>query len=381
MKVIYTTYQFFPDYRTNTFQTISTIKHLLKKGISVDLVFPDRKKGNLNQSLSEFYKLDQEFQIKKIKHIKNFSYKSNHILTKIIYVLNHLLFGYRSANYIKSKYNSNIICYTRSPYVLYFLRKSEIKVIYEVHQVTRISKFLIKNSTGKNTIYVPVSPYLKQILIKESVESKYIEYLETGYDEELFSLLDYSNKPHQRTIRFIYGGSMTINNISKGLEDLIFAFNKLLLLDMFGDLAFSIYCSNEEEYNYLKKFHKENKISNKVIIKNRIGSLKFYQELVNSDIGIIPLPNNFHTNEFSSSMKYFEYIRAGLVLMCSDVKANKRYPYPNSIFFENSQLHIEEAMKQSINLVKNKIDFDINKIKEFSFENRIDKIFLKLNTI
>lgn len=228
---------------------------------------------------------------------------------------------------------------------------------------------------------MPVSPDLKQILIKESVESKYIEYLETGYDEELFSALDYSPKPQPRPIRFIYGGSMTINNISKGLEDLILAFNKLLLPYTFGDLIFSIYCSNEEEYNFLKKFHRQNKISNKVIIENRIESIEFYQELINSDIGIIPLPNNFHTNEFSSSMKYFEYIRAGLVLMCSDVKANKRYKYPNSVFFENSPIHIEKAMKQSINLAKNKIDFDVNNIKEFSFENRIDKIFLKLNKI
>ena len=44
MQIIYATYQYFPDYRTNTFQTISTINKLTENKCDVELVYPDRKK-------------------------------------------------------------------------------------------------------------------------------------------------------------------------------------------------------------------------------------------------------------------------------------------------------------------------------------------------
>ena len=47
MQIIYATYQFFPDSRTNTFQSISTINNFIDKEIDVELVYPDRKKTKL----------------------------------------------------------------------------------------------------------------------------------------------------------------------------------------------------------------------------------------------------------------------------------------------------------------------------------------------
>ena len=68
MQIIYATYQFFPDYRTNTFQSISTINNFIDKEIDVELVYPDRKKTSKN--FEEFYKINNKFKLTKIKHTK-----------------------------------------------------------------------------------------------------------------------------------------------------------------------------------------------------------------------------------------------------------------------------------------------------------------------
>ena len=59
MHLIYATYQYFPDTRTNTFQSISTIKEFLNLGYEVDLIYPDRKISNNN--IDNFYNIDKEF--------------------------------------------------------------------------------------------------------------------------------------------------------------------------------------------------------------------------------------------------------------------------------------------------------------------------------
>ena len=59
MHLIYATYQYFPDSRTNTFQSISTIKEFLNLGYEVDLIYPDRKISNNN--IDKFYNIDKEF--------------------------------------------------------------------------------------------------------------------------------------------------------------------------------------------------------------------------------------------------------------------------------------------------------------------------------
>ena len=84
MQIIYATYQFFPDYRTNTFQSISTINNFIEKNIEVELVYPDRK--NTNKNIEEFYEIQNKFKITKIKHSKQFEYKNQTFLNKIIYI-------------------------------------------------------------------------------------------------------------------------------------------------------------------------------------------------------------------------------------------------------------------------------------------------------
>ena len=138
---------------------------------------------------------------------------------------------------------------------------------------------------------------------------------------------------NNETIRFIFGGSLEISGLSKGLEKIILAFNELVKDEKLTKIVFSIYCSNLEDKNKLDSFLKDQQIKDFVHIHNRITSKEFYHQLFSSHVGL-PLPDSEHVNKFSSSMKFFEYIRAGLVILGSNVEPNKRFNYNKMLFLK-----------------------------------------------
>ena len=380
MQIIYATYQFFPDSRTNTFQSISTINNFIDKEIDVELVYPDRKKTNKN--FEEFYKINNKFKLTKIKHTKKYEYKSQTLFNKLIYIFNHFLFAKRVKNYLK-KYKNNFILYTRSPYILFTSRNNQNKIVYEVHQITRMSKLLIRQSIKKNKkiLFVVLTPYIEKAIQSLGVDKNNIVYLETGYDEKLFfEIENHKNEQNSELTRFIFGGSLDISGESKKLEKIILAFNDLVTENKLQNCILSIYCSNQDEKELLDKFIFTENIEDCIQTYNRIPSQDFYYELFRSDIGLIPLPDTHHVNSFSSSMKFFEYIRAGLVILCSNVEANKRFDYEKSVFIENDSGSIKKGILESVKILGEEIDFDMEKIKEYSYENRIEKIINKLNS-
>ena len=124
----------------------------------------------------------------------------------------------------------------------------------------------------------------------------------------------------------------------------------------------------------LKKYFSEYSIKGEVNIYEKLSKNKFYKELINSDIGLLPLPDTDHTNLFSSSMKFFEYIRAGLLLVGSDVEANRRLNYPVIFRYKENQQSIENAILDAFNNLDKSTSFDVSEIIKYSYQNRAKKI-------
>ncbi len=380
MQIIYATYQFFPDFRTNTFQTISTINKLIENKWDVELVYPDRKK-TLN-NIDEFYDIKNTFKVTKVKHTKKFEFKTQTIFNKFAYIFNHLLFANRIKKYVKNHKNRNCILYTRSPYVLFSLGNLQNNVIYEVHQVTKITKLFIRLSIKKNKkiIFVVLTPYIQRLVQSLGVDESNILYLETGYDESIFTELEkYQNNQKKEITRFIFGGSLDISGQNKGINLIILGFDDFIKENNLTNITLDIYCSTQNERQLLDKFILDNEINDFIQIHSRVSLMDFYYELLKSDIGLIPLPDSDHVNKYSSSMKFFEYIRAGLVILCSNVEANKRFYYEKAVFIENDRDSIKKGIQNSLEILKKDIYFDVKTIKEYSYENRINKLINKIN--
>ena len=386
MHLIYATYQYFPDSRTNTFQSISTIKEFINLGYEVDLIYPDRKKLNQNEDINDFYNIDEEFNKIKIKHFSKNPYKKVNLYNRFNYLLSHCIYAYKLKKIVPNLIKEDTFIFTRSPFVVYFLRKLDKPVAYEIHQLTKISKFLIKRfmKYSNNVLLIAVSPGIVKILQNIGVNDNAIEYLETGYDEQLFSKIEKINNYNdnsENVIKFIYGGSLKIQGSEKGIKNLIKCFHHVCIENSIDNIYFDIYCSSEEEELNLGKYLDENNFSNHIRVHKRISNINFYRELLQSNIGFIPLPNTDHVNNFSSSMKFFEFVRANLFILGSDVEANKRYHYKKLKLYKENKDSIKKSILFAIENYDNDSSLIDANITQYSYSNRVKVIEKRLKLL
>ena len=223
--------------------------------------------------------------------------------------------------------------------------------------------------------FVVVTPYIQDQLLSFGIDPKNILYLETGYDESLFAQIDNDTFKDKSKIRIIFGGTLEIQGISKNLENLVLNFLNLAKEEKIPQITIDIYTTNSKDEERLKKYFSEYSIKDQVNIYEQLPKNEFYKELINSDIGLLPLPDTDHTNLFSSGMKFFEYIRAGLLLVGSDVEANRRFNYPFIFHYKENQKSIENAILDAFNNLNESTSFDVSEIIEYSYQNRAKKIY------
>ena len=96
----YITYQTFPANTANSLQTITNISELVRQGVEVKLIFPDRdsqSSDNLNQ-IQSFYEIEENFEIIKLKH--NLPFGKFKFFNKLTYHLSHFLWSKKAVRNI-----------------------------------------------------------------------------------------------------------------------------------------------------------------------------------------------------------------------------------------------------------------------------------------
>ena len=85
-KLTYLTYQVFPSEKANSIQTIRMLENFSLKNIDVNLIYPRRGKLDFrNETINDFYNIENHFEIKQLAHKLPFNYFKN--FEKINFVL------------------------------------------------------------------------------------------------------------------------------------------------------------------------------------------------------------------------------------------------------------------------------------------------------
>ena len=161
-KLNYITYQSFPAQTANSLQSITMIKYFIKNGFDVKLIFPNRDKNSKSNLtlLKNFYSINDNFEVEMTKHLLPFGRLN--FLNKMFFHFSHLLWSFFITRKITDKTE---LYFTRSDWVYYFLNKKGFKVIFEIHQFSKVRQFVLKNSRANNSIYVFTTELLKLSLI------------------------------------------------------------------------------------------------------------------------------------------------------------------------------------------------------------------------
>ena len=362
-KLIYLTYQTFPADTANSIQTISTLKYFVRSGLNVELIFPNREISSSDniKILQNKYQFKETFKIKMLDH--NLPFGKVNKFEKIFFHLSHFWWSYKAVRYILKNSNKDVVFFTRSDWIYYFLSKKNLKVILECHQISKVRKFVINNNRNKqrSKVIFTTNQLREDFNIRKSFKNNTC-VLNNAFDEDLF------NMKHSRKINsVIFVGNLMRFNKERNLKFIINCFGDSRL----NDCTLFIVGGPEDYKKELMKYSKNLNINN-VVFLGRLSRQETINKMLKSKIGIlINSKNNIHSTNHTSPLKYFEYLAAGLNIVAVDFPAHKSLPESNKIDFfnENNNESFITSVLNSINK-ENKID----NVEIYSYSQRIKNI-------
>jgi hypothetical protein len=241
-----------------------------------------------------------------------------------------------------------------------FYQKKNANVIYECHQISKFKKILINKSLKKEKSKVITLTDAIKKEISPLEESK-VEILSSGFDDDFFY-----RKPEKKN-HIVYAGSLFRFGKSRGLETLFENLSKMKI----NNLKIIIISSDEDE---IKSFENSN------------IDLEFYRKLNQEEVGKILscakvglLINNSskHAELYSSPLKYFEYIAAGLNVVATDLISHRKLPLSEEInFYDEGNV---ESFESALIDAFNKENKNITSVKDYSTTARVNKILHLFN--
>jgi len=343
----YITYQTFPADTANSMQTISNIKYLIKNGLEVKLYFPlreDASSANIDE-LKKFYSLDEEFESVGLKH--NLPFGKLKFLESIWFHISHFLWSRKNVKKIIKLSTSDEIFFTRSDWILYFLSRQDKNIIFECHQTSKVRNWVLKRISKNKKVKViflnkNLQEYYKNLNLKNIV-------LHNGVDSVLFSRFINIKKIDNQVI---YVGNLLRFGKKRDLDFIIEAFSSF---DELKNYNLQIIGGPKKEAARLRELTKGNKFQN-ITITGRLDKEETAKRIMESSIGIlINSGESLHSKEFTSPLKYFEYLFAKLNIIAVDFPAHKVLPYSENISFFKNDDHkgfinciIESSSKNNI---------------------------------
>ena len=361
-KLVYLTYQSFPAETANSLQTITSIVEMVNQDVDIELIFPDREKTSSDdiQELKSYYNFDVDFKVKKLKH--NLPFGKFKKFKKTSYHISHFIWAMKSVKQISNNI-SNIIFITRSDWVLYFLAKKNLKVLFECHQPSKLRNLILKYALRKSST--------KIIFLNENLyeyHKKYIVHknnsiiLGSAYKDEFFQ-----DKIEKIPNQVVFAGQLLRFGSDRNINFLVSCFEEKELekfeLKIIG---------GPSEYIEIFKNKRKKPIPKNVEFIGRIDHKNTTKMLLQSEIGILINNEDNHALKYTSPLKYFEYLAANLKIVAVDFNSHKKLPFSDNIlFFQNNQ---KLSFINSIVNSKKTIPVKSEHYEEYSLSKRVKRI-------
>tara|TARA_Y100000816_G_C26018566_1_gene532801 strand:- start:10 stop:1137 length:1128 start_codon:yes stop_codon:yes gene_type:complete len=367
-KIIYLTYQTFPSDSANTLQTIDNTKYIKRKGYEVEIIFPLRSKTSTDDInvIKTHYGFKEDLKFKGIVH--NLPFGKIKIFEKYLYLFSHITWSKKITKEYKKNAYEKTIFFTRSDWIFYFLSKKELNVTFECHQLTRLRKWIINYAIKKeNSKIIFLNDNLKLDSDIDSKYSKKILVLQNGVDSDLFH---HGEQIHNNKVDIIFTGNMKRFNEDRGIKFLIDSF---LNPKFPNNLKLKIIGWPFNEVEKFKNYVEKIKLNNRIEIKNKLDRKSTIETIQNSNIGLlINSSRDLHSVNYTSPLKYFEYLYGELNIVAIDFPSHRSLPYSKNISFfkENDQEGLINALSESLN----KKVIPKEQLSDITLKNRVDKL-------
>ena len=364
-EICYITYQSFPADTANSLQTISNIKYFVKNNIQVKLIFPLREKNSSGsiERIKEHYSINEDFKVQGIKHFLPFGRVK--IFEGFFFHVSHFLWSLYVVKFIiKNQDETTFI--TRSDWVLYFLARKGFFVLFECHQTSKVRTFVIeKVKESKNVKFIFLNDHLQNYYKMDKSNSSVIH---NGVDSELFFEKNKRSSENRKGLIFI--GNLKRFNEDRGIDFIIENFKNSQFLQ---NQKLSIVGGPNKEVDKLRDKIRKLGLQHTITVTGRVDRSLIGEMSQNAEIGILINSSlNKHSYRYTSPLKYFEYLYAGLKIVAVDFPSHRVLPQNNEIYFfdESDGLSFENAVKNAL-----EAPFSNNLLsEEITLDTRVKKI-------
>lgn len=349
-------------------------------------------KKSMEERLS-FFSLTKNFGHKRIPIVlvtKNFFVEKLSRLFYAFFVLVHI------------KFNKYDIIYTRDFSFLLFLSylpqwiKPKQKIIFEFHTIYHKSSSKVSFQQEKRALeipvlFIPISKGIKTDLMADfNIEEQKIYVAPDGVNINLFE-----NLPDRHLLREKYGidnaESVIIYSGTfkkwKGVDYLVKAYAKLVNIDRCKNTRLILVGGSTKDIGTIERLIDDLCIDKKnIIIKGFVSQNEMIKLLALSDIGVIPNTKTAIGGKYTSPLKLFEYMAAGLAIIASDLPAMREVlDDGNAFFFEAEDSEdLTDKMCCLIGDVEKRRKMRHNnliKIGTFAWDKRAKRILKKLRLL
>ena len=355
----YISYQSFPAETANSLQTISNLKYLNRNNYKINLYFPLREKSSSDnlETLKDYYLFDEDINVKGLDH--PYPFGKIKYFQKIFFHISHYLWAKSITKKFDYESYKDEYFFTRSDWILYFLAKRKFNIIFECHQYSKVRNFVFKKVAN----YKNVKIIFLNELIKNEFKNLFSKYsiLPSAVDFDIFN--NHAVEKIENKITFV-GNLLRFGN-ERNLDIIFKAFSTPEL----QKYHLNIVGGPDSEVTKITSYLKKNNISN-IEMTGRLGRKEVVEELLSSSVGLLINSSDKHSKFFTSPLKYFEYLAAGLRVVAIDFPSHKILPNQENIYyFNDNQDSLIKAVKEAFNA-----DFkDIEKDK-ISLETRANQI-------
>ena len=335
-KLAYVTYQTFPADTANSLQTISNIIEMANQGIIVELIFPNRDVNSTQniEDLKKYYNFKQNFLLTRTEH--NLPFGKYNFFNKFFYHISHFLWAKSTVSNILTNTDCETY-FTRSDWIFYFLSIKNRHVIFECHQPSKLRNLILKKSLrNENSKIIFLNSCLKNKYKKSLKFEKNAIVLNNGFRDDLF-MKNVKKKSNQ----VVFVGELLRFGLSRNIEFILSCFEDPRLRE------FTLKIVGGPEF-YVEELRNKFKNINNIFFFGRQSHASTINTLLESEIGILVNSNkNIHSTNYTSPLKYFEYLAARLKIVAIDFESHRNLPYSENILFfqaDNKEMFIKSIL-------------------------------------
>lgn len=378
-------YIYLTDVRKSWANIVQTLQmcEALSKVHEVNFFHPFLFKTALNKRLS-FFHVEKSFHITRLAALGPQENRYLDFANRIIFFLQMLFYLHLS------KYD---LIYTRDLSFLVFLSKIPKflrplnKIVYEPHKVYyyvsgKVNNIKLEIECCKLAeAIVAISNGIKHDLIQLGVDGNKIRVIPNGVKTDRFlanfdrGAFRKSNNISENEVVIIYAGSW---EEWKGIDVLVRAYS--WVLKKADNCKLILAGSSKEELAKTKRLIKTLEINRqKILLLDFISQVDVVRYLKISDVGVIPNIRTTVGGRYTSPLKLFEYMAAGLAIVASDLPSIREILTDNeAVFFEPENEN--DLADKLIDLINDKMKKEQMKllmrqrVNDFTYEERCKRL-------